>query len=232
MATLITKPPALAGSSSRAAYTASSWSLASARSMVTSGSARQSSGAGRRPRLGGLCFCCCRGGKHVRDRMGVDGDEADRALGRERAELFRHARAGKPIAAPARGDLDRHQVAIARVGAGAGWDRKLVAELLLVDRREPPAAIRRRAINAEHALPGAVDELDAAPRMADRIVLFAALLDPQQGTVADAGDLAWPRAARNAHADLGRGAVLDLVPLGGKCDQLAVGIARGDVGDH
>src|SRR5262245_63836889 len=105
--------------------------------------------------------------------MGVDGDEADRALGRERAELFRHARAGKPIAAPARRDLDRHQIAIARVGAGARWDRKLLAELFLVDRREPPAAIRRRARNAEHALPGAVDELDDEPGRADPVALLA-----------------------------------------------------------
>src|SRR5262249_15393757 len=140
--------------------------------------------------------------------------------------------AAGPKAAPGGLVPDRHQVAIARVCAGARWDRKLVAELFLVDRREPPAAARRRAENAEHALPGAVDELDDAPGVADRIVLFAALRDPQQGAVADAGDLVRPRAARNAHADLGCGAVLGLVPLGGQRDQLAVGIARGDVGDH
>ena len=158
--------------------------------------------AGKPRRLGGLRFRRRGGRKHVRDRMGVDGDEADRALGRERAQLFCHARAGEPIAAPARRDLDRHQVAIARVCAGARRDRKLVAELLLVDRREPPAAARRRAENAEHALPGAVDELDDAPAVADRIVLLAALLDPQQRAIADAGDFVRPRAARNAHADL------------------------------
>src|SRR5262249_6107079 len=163
---------------------------------------------------------------------GVDGDEADRALGRERAQLIRHARAGEPKPAPARRDLDRHRVGSARVSAGARWARKLVAELFLLDRREPPAAARRRAVNAEHALAGAVDELDDAPGVADRIVLFAALLDPQQSAVAHACDLVRPRAARNAHADLGGGAVLGLVPLGGKRDQLAIGIARGDVADH
>src|SRR6516162_7330776 len=122
--------------------------------------------------------------------------------------------------------------ATAGVCAGARWDRKLLAELFLVNRREPPAAAGRRAVNAEHALPGAVDELDDAPAVADRIVLFDALLDPQQGTVADAGDLVRPRVARNAHADPGSGAVLGLVPLRRQRDQLAVGVARGDVGEH
>ena len=70
------------------------------------------------------------------------------------------------------------------------------------------------------------------PAMADRVALLAALLDPQQGAVADAGDLARRRAARNPHADFRRGAVLGLVPFGRQRDQLAVGVARGDVGDH
>src|SRR5262249_58155501 len=122
------------------------------------------------------------------------------------------AGAGERIAAPARRGLDRDQVAIARVCAGVRWDRKLLAELFLVDRREPPAAARRRAVNAEHALFGAVDELDDAPAVADRVVLFAALLDPQQGTVADAGDLLRPRMARNAHPDPWSGAGVGLGP--------------------
>ena len=40
------------------------------------------------------------------------------------------------------------------------------------------------------------------------------------------------RVARNAHADRGSGAVLGLVPLRRQRDQLPVGIARGDVGEH
>ena len=68
--------------------------------------------------------------------------------------------------------------------------------------------------------------------MADRIALVAGLLDPQQRAVADAGNLVARRVAWNAHANLGRGAVLGLVPFGRQCDQLAVGIARGDVAEH
>ena len=119
-----------------------------------------------------------------------------------------------------------------RVCPGAGRDRKLLAELLLVDRGEPPAAAGERAVNAEHALLGPVDELDDAPAVADRVVLLAALLDPQQGAVADAGDFVGPGAARDMHADLGRGAVLGLVPFGRQRDQLPVAVAGGDVGEH
>ena len=68
--------------------------------------------------------------------------------------------------------------------------------------------------------------------MVDRFALVAALLDPQQDPVADAGDLVRPRSARNSQPDLGGRAVLGLVPFGRKRDQLAVGIARRDVGDH
>src|SRR5262245_53379152 len=163
--------------------------------------------------------------------MGVDGDQADRALGCERAEPFRHARAGEPEAAAARGDLDRHEVAVAGLAGGARRDSELAADLSLLDRREPPAAVRRGAENPEHALAAAVDELDDASAVTDRILLLTALLDAQQSAVADAGDLDRPRAARNAHADLGGGAVLGLVPFGGQRDQLAVGVARGDVGN-
>src|SRR5262249_30358329 len=111
--------------------------------------------------------------------------------------------AGGPKPAPARRALDRHQVAIARVCAGARWDRKLVAELFLVDRREPPAAARRRAENAEHALAGAVDELDDAPGVAGRIGLFAALRHPPRSGVRGPGGLAWPPPAAKAPARRG-----------------------------
>ncbi len=128
--------------------------------------------------------------------------------------------------------LDRHQIAVLRIAAGAGRDRKLAAELLLVDRREPPAAARQRAEDAEHALLGPVDDLDDAAAVADRFVVFAALLDPQQSAVADARDLAGARAARHAHADLRRRAVRLLVPFGRNRDQFAIGVAAADIGEH
>ena len=80
--------------------------------------------------------------------------------------------------------------------ARAGRDRELAAELLLVDRDEPAAAVGQRAEDAEHALLGAVDHLDDAAGVADRVVVLAGFLDAQQRAVADAGDFAGPRAAR------------------------------------
>ena len=150
----------------------------------------------------------------------------------QRAQPLGHARVREPVAAPARRHLDRDQIAVPRVGAGARWDRELAAELLLVDRLEPSAAARGRAENAEHALLAAVDKLDDAPGVMDCIVLVAAILDPQQDAVADAGNLVRPRAAWNPDADLGGGAVLGLIPFGRDRDQFAVAVARRDVGDH
>jgi hypothetical protein len=68
--------------------------------------------------------------------------------------------------------------------------------------------------------------------MADRLARLLALLDPQQGTVSDAGDLVGLGAARHVQADLRCRAVLGLVPFGRQRDQLAVAVALGDVGDH
>ena len=107
--------------------------------------------------------------KHVRNVVGVDGDQAHRALALERAEpLLDAARsAGRSgccwtltaIRSPSCASL----VALAR-------DRELLAELLLVDRHEPPAAARQRAEDAERAGLGLVDDLDDAAGVADVVV--------------------------------------------------------------
>src|SRR4026207_673853 len=108
MATLITKPPALAGSSSRAAYTASSWRVAAAGARGAGGGRRGAAGrsggaggaappppaAGKPRRLGGVRFRRHSGRKHVRDRMGMDGDQADRGFGRGRGGAVRDGGAG------------------------------------------------------------------------------------------------------------------------------------------
>ena len=76
-------------------------------------------------------------------------------------------------------DLDGDEIAILGVRGGAGRDRDLAAELLLVDRDQSPAAARQGAEDAEHPLPGAIDDLDDAAGMADRLVGLAGLLDAQ-----------------------------------------------------
>ena len=78
----------------------------------------------------------------------------------------------------------------------ARGDGEFAAELLLVDRHEPPAAVRHAAENTEHAVLGAVDEFDdAAARL-----LVVCSLDAQQRTIADAGNFAGPR-TREARRD-------------------------------
>ena len=82
--------------------------------------------------------------KHMRDVVGVDGDEAHRALALDRAEPFLDARGRQAEPAVLR-DADGDQVAVLGVLGGVARDRQLLAELLLVDRDEPAAAARQRA---------------------------------------------------------------------------------------
>src|SRR5262249_32308317 len=138
----------------------------------------------------------------------------------------------KPVAGPARRHFDGDQIAVLRVAAGAARDRNLTAGLLLVDRREPPAAVRQCAENAEHARLGAIDDLDDPPAMPDGLVAISALLDPEERAIANACNLGRPRAARGQHTDPRRWAVRVLVPFGRDRDEFAVAIARLYVGEN
>src|SRR6185437_3341293 len=62
--------------------------------------------------------------------------------------------------------------------------------------------------------------------------LIVAALDAQQRAIADAGHRAGPGMARDVDTDFGSLALLDLVPFGGSGDQLAIGVAAGDVGEQ
>ena len=87
------------------------------------------------------------------------------------------------------------------------------------------------AENAQHALLGMVDDLDDAAAVANAVVFFG-FLDAQQHAVAEAGGFAGPRLARNVDADFRRRAVRLLVPFVGRGDEVAVGVARGHIGEH
>ena len=75
---------------------------------------RQSSRWARRRRPGGFRFGQRVVAEHLRDAMGVDGDQADRALARERAEPLDHA-PGRQAEARRAAGLDRDQIAVLRV---------------------------------------------------------------------------------------------------------------------
>ena len=165
--------------------------------------------------------------KHMRDVVGVDRDQADRTLALDRAEPLLDA--GDRQADPAvLLHAHRDQVAVLRVLGGVARDRHLLAELLLVDRDEPAAAARQRAENAERADPGLVDDLDDASGGAALVI--ASVLDAKQRPVADAGHFAGPGLSRHRDPDGRRRTVLG--PFDRNGDQLAVGVAAGDVGER
>ena len=138
--------------------------------------------------------------EYMRDLVRVDRDQADRALALERAEPFLDAR-GRQAEAALRDQLDRDQVAVLRVRGRAGGDVEFAPGLLLVDRHEPPAAVRQRAEHADLALARAVEHLDDAAGVADRVAVLAGLLGAGQHAVADAGDFGGARLARDMDAD-------------------------------
>jgi hypothetical protein len=136
--------------------------------------------------------------------MGMNGNQADRAFGRERAELFRHARACKTETAPSLGWLDCHKIAVLGIGSGTGRDRKLATKLFLFDRQQAPAASGQGVKNTEDTLLGTVDELDDPPAVPDRIAFVPALLHPQQSPISDPGSLAGPSPSGDTQANSGR----------------------------
>ena len=135
---------------------------------------------------------------------------------------------------PRRGgaDFDRAEVAVLGVAGRACRDHEFAAELLLVDRREPAAATRQRAEDAERPLFGAVQDLDDAAGVGGVLAIGVGFFDPQQRAVADAGDFAGTGLAHGADVDFRGAAVRFLVPFGRDGDQLAVAVAGGDVGHH
>src|SRR5271163_4612289 len=120
----------------------------------------------------------------------MNGDEADGALGLQRAEPLDDGAGGKSEPAVA-GDFNSDKIAVDRSAGRFGRDRKLPTELFLVDRHQAAAAAGKSAENAERAVLGAVDQLDDAA-----VDLVAGPLDANERAVADAGHLAQPGAAR------------------------------------
>ena len=110
-------------------------------------------------------------------------------------------------------------------------DRKLLAELLLVDRHQAPAAAWQRAENAERADLGLVDDLDDAAGIADGIIspVSSTRSSARSPTPATSPGRAF---ARRGDADFRHRAVGVLVPFGRGGDQLAVGVAAGDIGER
>ena len=179
----------------------------------------------RRPR--GLRFGDDCAGENVRDAVGVDGDQADGALALDRAEPLDNG-AGRQTEPAGTRHLDRDQIAVRCAAGVTAGDGEFAAELLFVDRHQAAAAAREAAEDSKHAVLGAIDQFDDAGAR----FLVTRPLDAQERTVADAGDFARPGAARAGDADDRRSAVRLFIPFRGPGQELAVGVAAGDVGDH
>src|SRR5581483_5284437 len=115
--------------------------------------------AGQRCRLRGGGFVQHRARKHLWNIVGMNGDQADGALGLERAQSFNDRAHWQTRSAAAR-DLDGDKVAVGGARRAAFGDRQLAAELLFLDRDQTSAAVWQRAENPEHAMLRPVDELD------------------------------------------------------------------------
>src|SRR5262249_44357825 len=146
-----------------------------------------------------------------------------------RAEPLLDPCRSKPHAA-VRCDTDRDQITILGVPRSVARDRKLAAELLLVDRHEATAAGRQRPEHAQHPGPGPADDLDDATAITN-VAIVARFLDSKQRAIADACDLVRVRTARRAKPDFWQRPEF-VVPFGRGGNQLAVAVAAGDVGER
>ncbi len=163
----------------------------------------------------------------LRNAVGMDRDQADRFFTFERTKAL-DDRPGRQSEAALARDLDGDEIAIDGAGGPVARNRQFAAELLLVDRNEPPGAVGQSAKNAEHAMLGAIKQLDDAA-----VGLFAGALDAQQCAVADAGHVSGPGSALRSHVNDRRRAVGRLVPFGRPRDKFAVAVPAGDVAnDH
>jgi hypothetical protein len=95
--------------------------------------------AGQRRRPGGVRLGKRLAAEHMRNGVGVDGDQAHRLLGRERTEPLLHLGGGQPIGVVA-DDLHRHEVAFLGAVREIRRDDELATHILFVDRDEAPAA--------------------------------------------------------------------------------------------
>ena len=164
--------------------------------------------------------------------MGVDGDEADRLFAVHRAKPLAHL-GDRKAEAPASKGLDADEIAVAGLAAIGLGDAELLVAHLLVHRHDAAAArVRVFAEHAEDAPGGARQQLDHAagigrpPGLVQRRDAHqCAIADARRGRPSDA------RFAGRENRDA-RQRPERLFPFGRHGDQVAVAVARGDVGEH
>src|SRR5262249_33127245 len=123
------------------------------------------------------------------------------------------------------------QVAILRIGRRPRGNSQFLAEHLLVDRFETPAAVLNLTENSKHAMLRMIDDPDDAATVTNS-VFFLGFVDAQQHAIAKAGRFTRSGLARDVDADFRCRPVRVLVPLVWSGNEIAVAIARGDVREY
>ena len=170
------------------------------------------------------------GREDMRDVMGRERNQAHRALGLDRADRLDDARVRRPDARVAQ-RLDGDEIAVPRLAGHGGRHEEFARRPALLDRQRPARAVRRGAIDGEGAAFELVEDLDHPAGIGRGALPGAGVeVDPHQDPRAEARRrraLALGSAAANDNARRGRFPA----PLDGPCDQFAVAVALGDVGD-
>ena len=162
--------------------------------------------------------------------MGLNGDQADRLLAGQRSKTLldpRDRRAEPGLTT----DLDRDQVSILRIKRGAHRYCDL-AQVLLADRHQTSAAVRKRPKEAQRPVLGMRDNLDDAAGVTDGVGVGSGLLGSYQNPIANARDLARAGLARRLNANFRGRPVRVLVPFLRRGDQFAIRVSSVDIRQH
>ena len=168
--------------------------------------------------------------KHMRDVVRGERDEADRALGMDRAEAFDDAPGGQAEAALAQ-HFERDEIAFGRVGVQPLRNEDFARGAALLDRQHAPGAVFQLAIDAERARARLVENLDDAAAIGGLLGAgFGVEFDAHQHARAQGRRrAAFASEFRAAHLDSRR--LAGFAPIRRARDQFAVAIALDDVGD-
>ena len=172
-----------------------------------------------------------RGGrKNMRDVVGRERDEAHRALGLHRAQQLDDPCAREPEA-PLAQRLDGDEVAVLGFARERRRDDEFAGGGALFDRKRTAGAVLSPAENGEDPRLELVEDLDDPARVGGLFAHCVGVeLDPHQHPRAEARRARVVALGARAPNENPRRRAIS-VPFCGACDEFAVAIALGDVGD-
>ena len=161
--------------------------------------------------------------------MRGDRDEADGALGFQRAELFDHTRRWQAKTALAQ-HFERDEIALDRAVLHAARNEYLARDAALFDRQSATAAAFEFAVHAKHARPDLFENFDDAPAVGGLARAGVGIeFDAQEDSRPDAGGKAALAFSPRIGNDDAR-SFSGLSPFAWRGDEVAVAVALDDVG--